>query len=302
MMFEIYQLRYFVAVVETGNFTRAAHRLNVTQPSLSVGIRKLEERVGGKLLQRTSRRVFLTGAGTRFVSQAKEILALCDQAALDVRESTEPSVLRLGVLQTIPADAISGWLGDARRRLPGLTLELQEGTEHEIGNRLDDGAIDLAITVDRPDRMSENNTILLDESYVLVLARDHPLATRSSVPPEALASENTIVRTRCEVLSNISRFFTDRNIRPRHVYRTEHDERALAMVAAGIGYTIVPESYNHPGIKKLNIHGFDLKRTLVAIPNTRDQGTQSFDRAMELSELARRHSWTNSTESGLVTY
>ena len=126
MVFELYQLRYFLALVETGSFTKAAARANVTQPTLSAGIKKLESQLDVKLFQRTSRRVFLTEAGTRFLDHAKAILYECNQATQDLKGATSRTVLRLGVLRTIPGSLISGLLGDFRRSEVGAVVELFE--------------------------------------------------------------------------------------------------------------------------------------------------------------------------------
>ncbi len=264
-MFELYQLRYFLAVVETGNFTKAAERTYVTQPTLSAGIKKLEGHLGTRLFHRTNRRVFLTEAGTRFVERAKTILFECNRAALELKEVEAPTVLRLGVLRTIPSDLLSRLIGDFRREEPVAVIELFEGTEQEILNRFDAGGIDLAISILRPGGKYGRNRQLFEERYALALAVDHPLAERAMVKAEEIANDAVIVRTRCEVLSETSRYFTDHNVRPRLVYRTAQDERALAMVAAGLGFTVMPEHYRHSGVSRLALDGLDLKRTVGLI-------------------------------------
>ncbi len=263
-MFELYQLRYFLAIVETGNFTKAAERACVTQPTLSVGIKKLESLLGTALFHRSSRRVFLTEAGVRFVDRAKSILFECNQAALEMKHVENPEVIRLGVLMTLPNILIARLVADFKREDAGAVIELFEGTEQEIVNRLDEGSIDLAISLIRGDE--EYKTVrLFDEGYMLVLARDHPLAKREMLAARDLANENMVVRTRCEVLSETSRYFTDHNVRPRLVYRTEQDERALQMVAAGLGATVAPASYIRPDIALIKLRGFDHRRRVALL-------------------------------------
>lgn len=258
-MFELYQLKYFLAVVETGSFTKAAERAFVTQPTLSAGIKKLEEVLETELFYRSSRRVFLTESGTRFIPRAKSIMFECNQAILDVSHVENPSVLRLGVLRTVPFALVRRLIRDFRREDAAAVIELVEGTEQEMTNRLDEGSIDLAITLLRGDVGAED-IVLFEEGYDLALAEDHPLAGRKRVGASELANDNMIVRTRCEVLSETSRYFTDHNVRPRLVYRTEHDERAMDMVAAGLGATVIPHSYEVKGVRKLALAGFDFKR------------------------------------------
>lgn len=274
-MFELYQLRYFLAVVETGNFTKAAERACVTQPTLSAGIKKLEQQVEVQLFNRSSRRVFLTEAGTRFLDHAKSILYECNQATMELQNVEVKKALRLGVLRTIPAKLISHLLGAFRRGEGGVVFELFEGTEQELTNRLTEGSIDLAISLLHDEA---NGVPLFEEGYSLFVASDHPQANRKHIKGATLADDQMIVRTRCEVLSETSRYFTDRNVRPRLVFRTETDERALEMVAAGLGVTVMPSSYHHDRVKQVHLDGFDFRRKvgLIRSPHLRDDDDQGF--------------------------
>ncbi len=264
-MFELYQLRYFLAVVETGSFTKAAERSYVTQPTLSAGIQKLENSLNVKLFNRSNRRVYLTEAGSQFVERAKSILHQCTLAELELHEIEAPRVLRLGALMTIPATRIASLISAFRDAESGVVIELFEGTEQEISNRLDSGGMDIAITILRGAAVSNSDrpsVPLYEEGYVLALPQDHSLAKGEVVEGKALANQPTIVRTRCEILSETSRYFTDQNVRPRLVYRTPQDERALTMVAAGLGFTTLPESYDHRGVVKLRMQGYDYRRQI----------------------------------------
>ncbi|MEX1147893.1 MAG: LysR family transcriptional regulator [Sphingomonadales bacterium] len=259
-MFELYQLRYFLAVVETGSFTKAAERACVTQPTLSAGIQKLEGALGVRLFNRTNRRVFLTEAGVQFVERAKAILHQCNLAHRELTEVEGSRVLRIGVLMTVPAALLRRLLGAFLSREPGAVLDLFEGTEQEIANRLESGGIDVALTLLRGTEATA--TPLFEEGYVVILPTSHPLARKQVIDGRALANEPTIVRTRCEVLSETSRYFTAQNVRPRLVYRTAQDERAVAMVAAGVGFTTVPESYRDAGVAQVRLNGFDYRRRI----------------------------------------
>lgn len=275
-MIEMYQLRYFLAVVETGSFTKAAARVYVTQPTLSAGIKKLEANLGTILFDRSSRRVFLTENGTRFVERAKAVLHQLHLAETAMVTEDTPKLIRLGILMTIPSQSIRQILQPFQRQEAGLITELFEGTEQEILNRLDEGRIDLALTILRPG--SKNKVIsLYREAYSLAMASDHPLAGLKSIAPTQLANEPTIVRTRCEVLSETSRFFTDHNVRPRLVYRTAQDERALAMVAAGVGFTTMPDHYQAEGVTRVPMEGYDFEREIGFIVGGHHQSAEKSD-------------------------
>ncbi|MBL4837330.1 MAG: LysR family transcriptional regulator [Kordiimonadaceae bacterium] len=261
-MMDVYLLRYFIAVVETGSFTRAAGKVFVTQPTLSAGIKKLEGQVGQLLFERSNRRVFLTDAGTRFLPRAKAILHECNLAMQSIQDSVSTPVLRLGVLTTLPNRAVGQLVAEFRAKADNVTIEIVDGTEQELLNRLEDRSLDYALSLYRGQNI-EAAIPLKKEKYVFILPLTHALASQVRVSAEDLHEDYMIVRSRCEVLSETSRYFTDRNIRPRLVYRTSNDGRAVEMVAAGIGGTVVPESLVNQRVKAFTLDGFDYSRQLA---------------------------------------
>jgi len=294
-MFELYQLRYFLAVVETGSFTKAAERACVTQPTLSAGIQKLEGALDVKLFDRSKRRVYLTEAGVQFVERAKAILHQCNLAQRELTEVEGPRVLRLAVLMTIPAALLERLIGGFLASEPGAVIELFEGTEQEIGNRIESGGVDLALTLLRGPE-TDRAQLLFEEGYRVIVANAHPLAAERTIDGRvidgrALANEPIIVRSRCEVLSETSRYFTAQNVRPRLVYRTPHDERAVAMVAAGVGYTTVPASYRHDGVTALRLNGFDYRRRIGLVRSTNPQSDDRNSLIERFSSFAGSQSW-----------
>ena len=263
-MFDLYLLRYFLAVVESGSFTRAAERVFVTQPTLSAGIKKLEAQVGQPLFERSSRRVFLTDAGTRFLPRAKAILHECNMAMQAVDDAPVRPVLRIGLLVTLPNRVMGRLLGAFHDANPSVTLEITDGTEQELLNRLDDRSLDYAISIDRGEG-TYPALLLKEEAYVFIVARDHGLSGRRHISAADLREERMIVRSRCEVLSETSRYFTDHNVRPRLVYRTGNEGRALAMVAAGVGATVVPEGLVDDRVSSMTLTGFPYRRRLALL-------------------------------------
>jgi DNA-binding transcriptional LysR family regulator len=262
IMMDLYLLRYFLAVVETGSFTRAADRVFVTQPTLSAGIKKLENQVGQQLFERTNRRVFLTDAGTRFLPRAKAILHECNLAmqAFDEEESTP--VLRLGVLTTLANREVGALLAGFREQQPQATIEITDGSEQELANRLEDRSLDYALSLSRG-QGKDRAIALKSEDYCFILPLSHKHAGKDSVSAADLREEYMIVRSRCEVLSETSRYFTDHNVRPRLVYRTPNDSRAVAMVAAGLGGTVVPRSLVDGRVSAAKLRGFNYSRQLA---------------------------------------
>lgn len=263
-MIDRYLLRYFLAVIDSGTFTAAAAQANVSQPTLSAGIAKLERETGAKLFRRNSQRVELTEAGARFAVHARRIEREFNLAQASIDGVASGGTLRLGVLNTIASAELAALVALAARAAPELTVELVEGNAAALSQHLSRGRIDLALTATQGEPGGEMEA-LRTESFVLALPASHPLAAEAAVPGEALAGETMIVRRNCEALSETSRYFTRRGIRPFFALRTTNDDRALEMVAAGLGATVIPESHRHPGVASPALLGFGAKRTLALI-------------------------------------
>ncbi|MFN3512808.1 MAG: LysR family transcriptional regulator [Phenylobacterium sp.] len=254
-----YLLRYFLAIVETGNFSRAAARENVAQPTLSAGVAKLEAQLGARLFDRTNRRVHLTEAGGRFLTHARRIEHEFNLAQAAVSGARQADTLRAAVLSTIPTalveQAVAG-VGEER-------LELLEGTEREVLNLLDRRRVDVALTVLRPAAERFEPERLMEEGYGLALPAGHRLAGAASLKGEDLANEVMMVRRHCEALADTSRYFLERNVRPAFSYRGANDDRVLGLVRAGLGITVMPDCYGEAGVARVPLEGFTPRRTLA---------------------------------------
>jgi DNA-binding transcriptional LysR family regulator len=255
-----YLLRYFLAVVETGNFSRAAARENVAQPTLSAGIAKLEAELKARLFDRTNRRVHLTEAGSRFLVHARRIEHEYNLAQASVSGAAPGELLRVAVLSTIPTALVGRAL--ALCAGGGERIELLDGTEREVAALLDRRRADLALTIVGPSTDRFASERLAEEGYGLALPAAHRLAGARSVAGEDLADEVMMVRRQCEVLAQTSRYFTDRGVRPFFSYRGSGDDKVLALVAAGLGLTLMPDSYDAPGVARVALEGFTPRRTL----------------------------------------
>ena len=274
-MIDRYLLRYFLAVIDQGNFSRAAQHCRVSQPTLSVGIAKLETLLARTLFNRTNRRVELTPAGTRFAVHARRIEAEFAAAERPVAATAPARVVRLGIVSTLP----SAWIGAAllavRRTDAADRLEIVEGRARDLRPRLDRGGIDLLLgdVGDDPHAMP-----LFEEDYALALPADHSLADRPSLNAEDVAGEAMIVRRHCEALAEVSRFFTLRGVRPFMAARTVNDDRAVAYVRAGLGITVMPRCFAAPGIAMPALAGFTLKRR-IGFTAGRANGSSPIDHA-----------------------
>src|ERR1700675_242898 len=166
-MIDRYLLRYFLAVIDCGSFSKGPKQLNVTQPPLSVGIGKLERLLGASLFQRTSKRVHITDAGSRLATHARRIeneFNLAEAAVVDMRPAR---ALRLGVLSTYPISHLADTIRIARRATETQRLQILAGNERELLQRLSRGQIDVALTIVRQESNRFTSETLFTEHYAL---------------------------------------------------------------------------------------------------------------------------------------
>ena len=260
-MIERYLLRYFLAVVEHGNFTRAAESCNVTQPTLSVGIARLEASVGQRLFHRSNRRVDLTPTGAQFAEHARRIEAQFNLAEEAMKQHRPDAILRLGVLSTLPS-AIIAAIAQALGTIEGLRTEFVEGRASELQDRLDAARIDLGVTTEPQGRHRALFDPVASEGYGLALPMSHPLAERTAIAAHELADNVMLVRRHCELLTATSQHFTARGVRPFFAARSRNDDRILALVAAGVGVTVMPDCFTAPGVARVPMEDFAHIRTL----------------------------------------
>lgn len=276
-MIDRYLLRYFLAVIDQGSFSKAAVHCNVSQPTLSIGIAKLERLLARSLFLRTNRRVQLTEAGVQFAVHARRIESEFNLAERAAGSEVQREIFRLGTLASIPTGWIADFAAAVGRDNSAGRIELVEGRERELLEALARGRIDAALTIVRPDNGRFAGEPLLTEGYALALSARHPLASEVSIDAGALADNVMIVRRHCEVLSETSRHFTSRGVRPFFATRTTSDDRALALVSAGLGVTVMPEGFAADGVTRPRLAGFDFTRTIgiLRAPNTGGTSTES---------------------------
>jgi DNA-binding transcriptional LysR family regulator len=258
-MIDRYLLRYFLAVLDHGTFSRAAEHCRVSQPTLSVGIAKLETLLGRPLFQRSNRRVELTPAGARFAEHARRIEAEFAEAERVVRDDPPARLVRLGIVPTLPSPWIEEALAAGLAAGSAERFEVVEERAPDLALKLERGRIDMILGPLPSDGAGQP---LFKEDYAVALPSDHRLAHSEAVTAQDLAGETMLVRRNCEALRAVSRFFTARGVRPFMAARTVNEDRALAYVRAGLGITVMPRCFAEPGVAMLTLSGLDLSRTI----------------------------------------
>ena len=243
---ELHQLRYFVAVAETGSFSRGAERCGITQPSLSQQILKLEDELGQKLFDRLGRTVQMTPSGRILLPRAQRILAEVNSASKAVQQDIldGKGSLTIGAIPTIAPFLLPEALGELRKRFPEAELHITEDTTDRLVQKLVRAEIDCAIMsppVEEDHLVAES---LFTEELFAILPPKHPLAQSGELKVTMLQGQDAIVLQPMHCLSSQIDAFCKAESVQRHVTcSTSQLETLYNMVALGMGLSVVPEMF-----------------------------------------------------------
>ncbi len=244
---ELRHLRYFVAVADQLSFTRAAARLGMSQPPLSLQIQQLEREIGVSLLRRPPGKLELTDAGRAFLLHAQETLAAAERATEVARRTARGEIgeLRLGLSGSTPHHtAIQKLLRTFRNRYPKVAVSVIETHSLELVRLVRDGRLDAALVLEPRDVSSEllDITVLTDRLMV-VLPKYHPLAAQRQIKLAALAGEPFIIVPRTIGPGLHDLIFTacrQAGFSPLVSQESSRTASAVCFVAAGLGVSLVP--------------------------------------------------------------
>jgi LysR family hydrogen peroxide-inducible transcriptional activator len=241
---EVHQLRYFCAVAESGNFTRAAEATRVSQPSLSQQIHKLEDELGAKLFDRLPRSVRLTQFGKAFLPKAQAILRQIGEARIEIREmaSGESGEVVLGAIPTIAPYLLPPMLSSFARLHPSVSVSVVEEITPTLLERLHEGTIDLALLALPVTGDELIATELTRESLFAVLPERHACARRSTILLDELREEPFLLLKEGHCFrDNALQACRQSRVNPNVVFESGQFATILAMVSAGMGVSVVPE-------------------------------------------------------------
>ncbi len=265
-MFDISQLRCFVAVAEELHFGRAAQRLNMTQPPLSRQVQLLEHIIQATLLERTSRSVRLTAAGRSFLPEAKRILKLAESAAEVARRISQGKIgsIKIGYTAVTAYSFLPRLVTACRVRMPEIDLSLKEMVSGEQIEALSTGQIDVALLRPPVQRPEFESAKVASESLLAAIPENNELARQRVIDLAVFDKQPFIMYSPHE-----SRYFHDllvsqfsrAQILPRYVQHLGQIHSIMALVRAGLGCGIVPES-----AASLHFEGVVLKPLKLAEP------------------------------------
>lgn len=274
---ELRQLRYFLAVADELHFGRAARRLHMSQPPLSVQIGRLEREVGMPLFDRSTRRVMLTPAGLHLQERARRILDEVDAVRAEMRDYVDglAGQLTAGFVSSANYTVLPEVVRLFRSRRDRVTLSLVPLTSGEQIDRLRDGTLDVGLVRDESALSDARSPALItevvfEERLVMCVPTSHPLASRAEVTAAEILEVPMIAYPRSLMPGYVDRVHEVLGITPgsaRVAEEVVHQETALGFVAAGVGASILPESVRQlvpPSIAVIPLAGSPTTRLMAA--------------------------------------
>ncbi|HEV2386167.1 MAG TPA: LysR substrate-binding domain-containing protein [Candidatus Acidoferrales bacterium] len=255
---ELHQLRYFCAVARAGTFTRAARAENVSQPSLSQQVLKLEAELGAKLFDRFPRSARLTRFGQTFLARAEAILRQVGAARTEIQEMAgdERGTVTIGAIPTIAPYLLPPLLASFARRHPAIAVSVVEDTTPVLLDRLHDGRIDLALlALPVPGDELACEELFREPLYAVVPAR-HRLASKRRIDLQELGRDAFLLMKEGHCFrDNVIGACRRSKLQPRVVFESGQFSTILAMVTAGMGVSVVPAMAieRRPGCRFLRV-------------------------------------------------
>lgn len=241
---ELHEIRYFLALSKTLNFTRAAEQCNVTQPALTRAVRSLEDKLGGPLVHRERGNTHLTELGRMMLPYFEEAYGRMQEARrraenfIKLREAR----LTVGLMCTIGPAKLIDLFSAFNQQYQGIELYLRDGAAGQLEDLLTRGEIDVAIYC-RPGEPADSlhTVALYDERFMVGVAPGHPLAALEAVRLADLDGHSYLSRVNCEFRDYIREVRESQGVAIRCPYVSERDDWIQCMALAGIGFTMIPE-------------------------------------------------------------
>jgi DNA-binding transcriptional LysR family regulator len=262
---EMHQVRYFLAVARTLNFTRAADECNVSQPSLTRAIKQLEAELGGDLFRR-ERPTQLTELGQRM----HPLLKQCYEAAAGARslasafKSGEVGALRIALTHAVDLALLIPFLNQIRRQFNRLELRFLRGDSREVAEMLKKGEAELGIAAELDESWERlDSWPLFTEDFRLVLSKDHRLAKRDGIALADLQSEQWLSRNYCEHADRLSASLREHGLNCDHRHQISSERDLIELLEAEVGVAVMPvTSPIPPTLKRTTVDGLDARRTV----------------------------------------
>lgn len=294
---EMHQIRYFLAVARTLNFTRAAEECNVAQPSLTRAIKLLEGELGNDLFRRERPRAMLTPLGERMYPLLKQCYdsAQSARALAALINDGEVGVLKIAVSSSIELGLILNQVNELRKSFSEIELKILRGTGAQLVEFLKSGDAELAIAAsigaawDRLDTWK-----LFDESFDMIFNRIHRLANQEGIVIEDLKNERFLLRSHCEKGPDLAELLRANGLNADHRHEVSSDQDLLALLEANIGIGFLPRTVSAPQtLARTSVSGLELER-MVCLYGV--AGRQRTPVAATFMKMLRAANWPRKTD------
>lgn len=241
---EMQQVRYFVALARTLNFTRAAEQCNVSQPALTRAIQQLEHELGGPLFHRERNNTHLSELGRMMLPYLETVEASTHAAkqAAQAAKKIENITLTLGSMCTIGPQLVAGLIVRFQAEHPDVEVQVIEGEACAMIDALEKGDLHIGI-VGIPEEMPDtlHQVPIFSERFVIVIPRGHPWEQKNAIRVAELNGEPYVGRSNCEVFQMVTEDFARRGVTTKKVFSSPRDDWVQKMIKAGLGFGFFPE-------------------------------------------------------------
>lgn len=260
---EMHQIRYFLAVARTLNFTQAADECHVAQPSLSRAIKKLEDELGGELFRRERALTHLTELGRimlPLLTQAYETATSAKTLATSYRKGGL-APLRIALSLGVDLRLFTRHLSALLEAMPGLELIFFRGAPVDVGEKLRNGDYEIAIAGPFDEAWDRfRSWVLYRSGMSLFMNRSHRLANQPSLELHHLVGERLLIRPYCEAGEQINRLLSDSGVQQTAADKVASDQDIAAMLEANLGVTLMPSStICADGVQSIRVIGMDIE-------------------------------------------
>jgi DNA-binding transcriptional LysR family regulator len=265
---EMQQIRYFLALSRTLNFTRAAEECNVSQPALTRAVQALEAELGGQLIRRERAQSHLTELARRMLP----LMQQCYDAAVSAKnlaravQTNELALLPLAISNSVSLACFVPPLAELFRTYPGLQLKIRRGAADDVLDMLKNGHVELAIAGplgaawERLDKWP-----LFEEAMVAVVHREHRLSRMNDAGIGHLAGEQLLVRSGCEMDAELTGLLEEHRVVPGTRHEIDTDDEFLALLQANVGVAVMPDTLiRGTSLHRLRLPEWQLRRTVCA--------------------------------------
>ncbi len=289
---EMHQVRYFLAVARTLNFTRAAEECHVAQPSLTRAIKQLEDELGGELFRRERNLSHLTDLGQRMLPMLQQ----CYDSAMTAKSIAQTikkggvAPLSIALSQAVDITLLVPFITELVRALPGLELRFLRGPSREVAEQLKRGEAELGISGPLGESWERlDRWVLFQEPYLVAVRAGHPLASKPSISTADLAKERFLCRSYCEHLGELSSFLKAGGVEVDAGHKVDAERDVLELILANVGVGLMPQSSARAeSVRLVPLEGLNILRDVSVYAVS---GRQRSTAASTLIKMLRAADW-----------